>query len=143
MTTTNKEYANGNEGTCDKEGIPEVKRIRLCKVHDEVHCTNGFSEGGCINSDCDDLCCTGSAEFDKHAYELVIKHWDKIKPLIGKDIAPEDCFEGEWLNDPEYIGGNAIDSKIDPKTGYCMFHLPTGKGCSLLGLSSQRACRRA
>jgi len=110
-----------------------IKKIPLCNVHEDVHCMNGFSKDGCINSDCQDLCCTDGAQFDRRAHELVVKHWDRIKSLIIKET-PEECFEGKWLNDHEYVGGNAVDSKVDPTTGYCIFHLPSGKGCSLFRL---------
>lgn len=123
--------------TMDKTDKPKAgaaKKIPLCRVHEEVHSANGFSSGGCINSECKDLCCMGGAEFDRRSHELVIEHWGRIKQLIGKDMPPEECFEGKWLNDSEYVGNNAVDSKVDPMTGYCIFHLPSGKGCSLFRL---------
>ncbi|MBW3020992.1 hypothetical protein KY334_06885 [Candidatus Woesearchaeota archaeon] len=115
-------------------------KIKLTKVSQKCFTQKGFDERGCYGCDCKDSCCKYGADFDKEAYDLVIKNKNLIEPLVGLPI--EKCFETKFSGDKEFLGGNSIRS-IKGKN-YCIFHNKEGKGCILYGLVlSKKLNRRA
>ncbi|MFH1332165.1 MAG: hypothetical protein ABIH63_02670 [archaeon] len=112
-----------------------MDKIRITKVAKEVNTCKGFDERTCYGTPCDDACCIGGCDIDKESHDLIIKH----KGSIGKTLAitPKKFFKGKWSGDPDYLGGNSVESN-ENKTGQCIFHLPKGKGCALYKLVTEK-----
>jgi len=106
-------------------------KIKISKISKKCYSQKGFDDRGCYGSSCGDSCCKYGADFDKAAYDLVMRHREAIEPLIDKNI--EECFHPRFESDSEYLGGRAVRSLKD-NSGFCVFHSKTGKGCVLYSL---------
>ena len=112
-----------------------MKKIKLLHILPEAFEHTGFDQRGCYGCDCNDACCRYGADVDRESYDLIKAHSDEIEKLIGRSV--DECFEREWADDSEYLGGNAIRSRVG-YNGYCRFHMPEGKGCSLYKLAIEK-----
>ena len=112
-----------------------MKKIRIIGIDKEVHSFRGIDKTGCFHTECDDACCRHGADVDKESYDLIFMHREIIEKEIGYRI--ERCFKKRWLNDEHYLGGNAIETRVGD-SGFCMFHVTTGKGCTLYKLVHER-----
>ncbi|OGV70349.1 MAG: hypothetical protein A2283_13955 [Lentisphaerae bacterium RIFOXYA12_FULL_48_11] len=106
-------------------------KIKISAISEKCHVQKGFGQDGCLGSNCGDACCRYGADFDRTAFNLVFKHRELTESLTG--IKLEHCFEGEWSGDRDFLGGDSIRSNVGP-SGYCVFHMPEGKGCVLYKL---------
>ncbi len=116
-----------------------MDKIKISKIAEEVHALRGFDEQGCLGSPCGDICCEHGADVDREAFDLILKHKDKIEYL--NNIKFEDFFEGEWSGDSDFLGGNSIRSKVGA-SGRCIFRVPDNKGCILFKLVMQEGLPR-
>ncbi len=116
-----------------------MKKITISEIASEVYSFRGFDHVGCHGCGCDDACCVYGADFDKESYQLVIKNRDLVEGRTGTKV--EDCFTGEWSGDREFLGGDNTASRVG-SSGYCMFHVPAGKGCVLFNLVMERGLPR-
>ena len=112
-----------------------MDKIKIRKVEHDLHKQRGFDDSGCLGClDCKDTCCSEGADVDKVSHELIFKNREHVEGVVGAKV--EDCFDGNWLGDAEYPGGDAIGSKV--KDGFCAFKLRNGKGCALFKLVHEK-----
>lgn len=114
-------------------------KIKIKKISKEIFSWKGFDRRGCYGHTCDDACCRDGCDVDKESYVLIWAH----RRLIEKStcIPLEECFEEDWSGDPEFLGGNSIESRVG-RSGYCVFHLPGEKGCVLYRLADSKKAPR-
>ncbi len=112
-----------------------MKKIRIVSIDDKVRAFRGIDSEGCFATRCDDECCKYGADVDKESYELILEYKELIEREIGVKI--EECFYRKWLNDDHYLGGNAKQTRVG-KNGFCMLHMPQGKGCVLYKLVREK-----
>lgn len=112
-----------------------ASKIKITKISEKCFQQKGFDERGCYGCNCNDSCCRYGADFDKEAYELVLKNKDLIEPLIENKI--ENCFEKQFSNKPDFLGNNSIRS-LRGSHGFCIFHNKIGKGCTLYKLVNEK-----
>lgn len=112
-----------------------MKKIRITSIDKSVYSLRGIDKTGCFHTECEDECCRYGADVDKESYDLILKNKGIIEKEIGHKI--ERCFKKRWLDDEHYLGGNAIETRVG-RSGFCMFHVPNGKGCALYRLVSER-----
>lgn len=120
-------------------GSKDMEKIKITKILKNCYLQKGFGEGGCLGSSCDDACCRYGADFDKAAHDIVFNHRELVEE--GTGIALEKCFEDEWSGEKDYLGGDSIRSLVG-RSGYCVFHSPTGKGCVLYELAFEKGVNR-
>lgn len=113
-----------------------MKKIKISGISQKAPFQKGFGKSGCHNSGCPDSCCRYGADFDKAAYDLVLKHRRLVEERSGKKI--ETCFEDEWSGETDFLGGDSVRSTV-ADDGYCCFHSPSGKGCVLYQLVFEKA----
>jgi hypothetical protein len=111
-----------------------MKKIKISEISNDVFKQKGFGHKGCYGSSCEANCCAHGADVDKETYEFIIQHKNLIEPVIQEKI--ENCFIGEWSEDSEYLGNNAIRSNI--RNGTCIFSIPQEKGCILFKLAMEK-----
>lgn len=116
-----------------------MEKIKIEKILKNCYLQKGFGKGGCLGSSCDDACCRYGSDFDRTAYDIAFKHRELVEASTG--IALEKCFESEWSGEEDYLGGDAIRSRTS-RSGYCVFHSPTGKGCVLYELVFEKGVSR-
>ena len=108
-----------------------MNKIKISRISRDVYSQKGFDEHGCIGCQCKDMCCREGADVDKEAYDLILKHKDRIERI--SNIKFEDFFEHTWSGDTDFLGGNSIRSKVGT-SGYCVFRIQDNKGCVLFKL---------
>ena len=108
-----------------------MKKIRIKDIDKSAYSFRGIDKIGCFHTECNDECCRHGADVDKESYDLIFKNRRIIEKEIGNKI--ESCFKKRWLNDENYLGGNAIETRVG-RSGFCMFHAKRGKGCALYKL---------
>jgi hypothetical protein len=112
-------------------------KITIQRISKTAKTQKGFPDGpfgACLRCKCGKnkkggACCVDGADFDKEAYNLLIKNRNLVEKQIGKKI--EDCFEDTWLNDTDFLGGGGIASKKESDT--CIFK-DKNAGCRLADL---------
>jgi hypothetical protein len=112
-----------------------MKKIPVDSIDEKVHGFRGIDKEGCFRTQCDDECCKYGADVDKESYDLIVENRDLIEKEIGVKI--EACFKKKWLNDEYYLGGNARQTRVG-ENGFCMMHMPKGKGCALYKLVHEK-----
>ncbi len=110
----------------------DVKRIKIRYVDPDIKTQRGLFGGGCMNAQCQDICCENGCDVDLAGLRLIYRYRHIIEPLIKAKI--EDCFSTELKEDDDYIGGAYRETAVRESDGRCAFHLVGRKGCSLFYL---------
>jgi len=108
-----------------------MDKIVIKKIKKECFQHKGFDNRGCMGTNCGDSCCRWGADFDEESMQLVYKNRLIIEKLIKRKL--DLCFLKRKLGDSEFLGGNALRSRI--RNGFCVFHNQSGKGCVLFALA--------
>ncbi len=116
-----------------------MKKISIHSIDKTVHSFRGIDEQGCFRTECDDECCKYGADVDKESHDLIFENREIIEAQIGQRL--EKCFEKRWLNDDSYLDGNAIETRVG-RNGFCVFHMPAGKGCALYKIVHEKGLPR-
>jgi hypothetical protein len=113
-----------------------MDKIKIKKILKKVYEQKGFGDGpfsACLTCKCGSGgkgadCCQYGVYADKESYDLIIKHRNLLEPKIGLKI--EECFDDEWTDDTEFLGGKAIGTKT--KNGTCIFNTRPGSGSEII-----------
>lgn len=103
-----------------------MEKIQITKVSDKIF-NKKIRENGCYSSLCVDACCRKGCDVDKISYDYILLYKNDIENILGIPI--EACFEENWSNQLDFLGGNSISSTV--RNGRCPFHVSFGKGCLL------------
>ncbi len=110
-----------------------VSRISIHTIHTSCHTQRGFDSRGCFGSDCHDACCQYGADIDFNSYDLIQMHVGDIERIVGSSCSTW-FEEGSIVMSSEFLGGGSVRSRVGDD-GYCVFHVPGGKGCALYQLA--------
>jgi hypothetical protein len=119
-----------------------MNRIKLKKVSKKVYQQKGFPStpfGSCLTCLCGNdklggACCDGGVHMDKETFNILFKYRKELEKIIG--VKFRDCFFKKWSNDPEFLGGNGILTRV--KNGTCIFRSKTKPGCEIVSLVFQK-----
>ena len=116
-----------------------MSKITIRRISRGVFSQKGFDDRGCYGSACGDDCCRYGCDVDRESYGLIVANGSVVEALTGRPVG--DCFRGGWSGDPEFLGGDSIESAVR-EDGYCAFHERGGKGCVLYRLAEERGLPR-
>jgi len=112
-----------------------MKKIPITKIDPDVFHLRGIAEGSfskCLESPCGrskgDGCCWWGVSVDRESYGLMKKHQKRLDAFLPVPL--DECFEGT-NDDPEFLGGGAIDTKVR-KDHWCALHHTDKRGCALV-----------
>jgi hypothetical protein len=123
-----------------------MNKIKINKIDKEVYKQPGFPTGpfdSCLHCHCGvnglgGTCCWEGADIDKEAYDLIIENKDELEKRIGQKIS--ECFEKEWLEDTDFLGGKGIATKT--KNNTCIFRVSPKRGCEIIKLVVEKKLPR-
>ncbi len=104
-----------------KDGAP-----RIARVDPRIFVVSYFER--CMTcSFCEDRCCAGGVGVDlPHAARILMHARELAAYSVGK---PEQWFDEEVVEDPDYPGGCSIDTQV--LEGSCALHRRGGRGCAI------------
>ena len=111
---------------------PPRDSIALDFIDPLCYVQRGFDGRGCYGSDCHDACCRYGADVDRATHTLIMDHVDSLEKKVGSDRT--QWFSEAWSGQADFLGGDSIRSNVGAD-GYCVFHVPNGKGCALYQLA--------
>ena len=111
-----------------------MHKIKISEISGDVFKQKGFDERGCYGFSCKGICCAHGADVDKETYDLIVQHKKLIEPVIQEKV--ENCFDDKWFSDSEYLGKDAVRSKV--RNGKCIFTIPQESGCILFRLAFEQ-----
>jgi len=85
---------------------------------DELIFTQGFVSY-CDIDKCGGGCCHSGVYADAKEYENILQHKDEIIAVMDETQIkdPEEWFDGEWIEDPDFTSGKAIGTQVHDRDG--------------------------
>lgn len=114
-----------------------MNKIPIKEISGELHTAKGFDSGpfsNCLACRCGEeaeggACCSLGVNLDKESYDYIFQYRHFIEPELGEPI--ENCFDKEWLDDTEFLGGQGISTEL--KNDTCIFRTGKTPGCTIIG----------
>ncbi len=107
--------------------------IPIHTIDSSCHTQRGFDSRGCFGTNCHDACCQYGADVDLASYALIKQHASSIGEIVHSSF--DAWFESSPVAlSSDFLGGGSVRSRVG-NDGYCVFHIPDGKGCALYQLA--------